>query len=69
MYMTIDVTTDECTMRSKRLCTSPTHFRNILSDELMRFASEPSARFIYEGVSLREAGKQAMLAHRLTEQT
>ncbi len=57
--MTITVTqSDGSTVKSRRLCTSPLHFRNILSDELMRFAAGSSARFIYENVPIQKVAER-----------
>lgn len=57
-YMTIIRTVGGNVTRLKQLCTSPTHFRNILSDELLRFAADPSARFIYEHDTLQKTGEK-----------
>lgn len=57
-YMTIIRTVGGNVTRLKQLCTSPTHFRNILSDELLRFAADPSARFIYEEIPLQEVSQR-----------
>lgn len=60
MDMTIVVTySDGSTMhRFKQLCTSPTHFRNILADELMtRRYSPDSQRLIWEYMPLSKVGE------------